>query len=317
MAKTSSDSLFYPSNFLALVGLGLLRASALLPLRWSRAIGKGLGLFAATCFPYRRSVGDTNLKICFPEMSSDARRRLLRQHYVAIGMGIFEMAAAWYKPKGAFAPVATVRGLEHIDALRAAGKGALLLTAHSTTLELIGKILLDVQPFGCLYRKPNQPRIAREMTRMRQSEMEKVIHFDEMQVLIRALRTGHLIWYAPDQGKRLKYSDLIPFFGEPAVTNTATGRIARMGRAAVVPFYGYRDKQGHYQVEIFPPLDAFPSNDEKADALRINHLIEDFVRKAPEQYFWLHKRFKRRGPDLPDVYKRSRLPQKSAQVQTK
>lgn len=302
MAKRKSASLRYPANLLAAIGLLLLRLSALLPLRWSRRLGMGLGRLTARILPYRRSVGLTNLRLCFPEMPERERQDLLRRHYEAMGMGLFELGAAWYKADAAFAEMATIRGLEHIDALRAAGKGALLLTAHSTTLEIIGRALLVKRPFSCLYRRPNQPRIAREMTACRLARMEKVIHFDEMQEMVRALRQGHLIWYAPDQGKRLKYSALIPFFGEPAVTNTATGRIARMGQAAVLPFFGYRDPCGHYQIEILPPIEGFPSGDETADALRINHLLEQFILRAPEQYFWLHKRFKRRGPGYPDAY---------------
>lgn len=302
MAKRKSASLWFPANLLAAFGLLLLRLSALLPLRWTRMLGKGLGQLMAWLLPYRRAIGLTNLRLCFPEMSSRERHSLLRRHYEAMGMGIFELGAAWYKPDVAFAHLATIRGLEHLDALRSSGRGALLLTAHSTTLEIVGRALIAKRPFSCLYRRPNQPRIAREMTARRVGRMEKVIHFDEMQEMVRALRQGHVIWYAPDQGKRLKYSALIPFFGEPAVTNTATGRIARMGHAAVLPFFGFRDPSGHYQIEILPPLDDFPSGDEAADALRINQLLESFILKAPEQYFWLHKRFKRRGPGLPDAY---------------
>jgi KDO2-lipid IV(A) lauroyltransferase len=156
--------------------------------------------------------------------------------------------------------------------------------------------------FSCLYRKPNQPVIAKVMTRLRENRMRRVIHFDQMNELIRALREGEFIWYAPDQGKRIKYSAVLPFFGVPAVTNTATGRIARMGRAAILPFFGYRREDGTYQVDIYPEITEIPSRDPEADAIRINQLIEEFVRKAPEQYFWLHRRFKRRGPQYEDVY---------------
>jgi KDO2-lipid IV(A) lauroyltransferase len=153
-----------------------------------------------------------------------------------------------------------------------------------------------------LYRKPNQPVIAREMTDIRTRNMHNVIHFDEVNDLIRALRDGEFVWYAPDQGKGMKYSEILPFFGEPAVTNSATVRIARMGKAAIVPFIGYRLPDGTYELKIFPELDHLPTKDPTADALEINHLMEDLIRMAPEQYFWLHKRFKRRGPEYPDAY---------------
>lgn len=302
MAKHKSASLRYPANVLAALGIAFLHATSVLSFKSLRAIGATVGFLAAWVFPYRRYVGLANLRLCFPKLTNSERKRLLRRHYVAMGIGLFELAAAWYKKDEDLRKVSTIRGLEHIDALRAAGKGALLVTAHSTTLEITGRALLAHRPFSCLYRKPNQPRIAKTMTERRESRMEKVIHFDQMQEMVRALRQGHMIWYAPDQGKRLKYSALVPFFGEPAVTNTATGKIAQMGKAAVVPFFGYRDSSGHYQIDIQPPLDNFPSSDDIQDASRINKIIESFIEKAPEQYFWLHKRFKRRGPDLPDAY---------------
>ena len=198
--------------------------------------------------------------------------------------------------------MATITGLEHLEAVKQSGRGALLLTAHCTTLEMGGRILLNHHPFACLYRKPDQPVIARTMTRSRTELMSKVIHFDEMNELIRSLRSGEFVWYAPDQGKRLKYSAILPFFGEPAVTNTATGRIAKMGRAAILPFYVHRKSNGHYQLDILPELEDIPSDNPEADALKINQLLESFIRQAPEQYFWLHRRFKRRGPGYEDAY---------------
>jgi KDO2-lipid IV(A) lauroyltransferase len=302
MPRNRSTSLWIPGNLFAALGIGLLKGAAQLPLPVGLAIGRALGGAAALLFPYRRKVALANLRLCFPEMPENERRRLLRRHYQAMGMGVFELAAAWYKPDAAFADIATVSGLEHLDAVVESGRGALLLTAHFTTLEIAGRILNTRRPFSCLYRKPKQPVIAREMTRARERLMRRVIHFDQMNDLIRALREGECIWYAPDQGRQIKYSALVPFFGAPAVTNTATGRIARMGKAAIVPFFGYRLPDGRYRVDILPEMTDVPSDDPQADALVVNRLIEDFIRKAPDQYFWLHRRFKRRGNDLPDVY---------------
>jgi Kdo2-lipid IVA lauroyltransferase/acyltransferase len=305
MPRQRSASLWIPGNLLAAFGILLLKGGARLPFNCARRLGKGIGTLAATLFPYRRSVALTNLRLCFPEMDEPGRRRLLRRHYQAMGIGLFELAAAWYKPDRAFtAEIATVTGLEHLDAVRESGRGALLLTAHFTTLEIAGRILNTRRKFSCLYRRPDQPVIARAMVEARQGFLKRVIHFDQMAELIHALRDGESIWYAPDQGKRLKYSALVPFFGVPAVTNTATGRIAKMGRAAIVPFFGYRQPDGRYRVEIYPELRDIPSDDPEADALVINRIIEGFIHKAPDQYFWLHRRFKRRGPDLPDVYAR-------------
>ena len=303
MAQSRSSSLWYPGNALAALGVGILKLSARLPLSWMQITGKAIGTLAAVLFPFRRKVALVNLRLCFPEMTEAERRRLLRRHYQAMGIGIFELAAAWYKEDADILKIGKVTGLEHLRAVEASGRGALLLTAHFTTLEIAGRMLLCHHGFSCLYRKPNQPVIAEAMTRARESRMREVIHFDQMNDLIRALRAGEFIWYAPDQGKRIKYSEILPFFGIPAITNTATGRIARMGKAAILPFIGYRREDGSYQVDILPELTDIPTGDPEADAIRINHLIEDFIRKAPDQYFWLHRRFKARGPQYEDVYK--------------
>jgi KDO2-lipid IV(A) lauroyltransferase len=301
-AATTKSSLWRPSNLLAALGVLLLRIGGRLPLSVSRGFGAALGTLVYWVYPFRKSVAETNLRLCFPEMDATERRKLLKAHYRSMGMGMFEMAFGWYAQARSVGQHVDIRGLEHIEAVKASGRGALLMTAHFTTLEICGRFLNERFKFSCLYRKPNQPIIAKEMTRCRLSRMERVIHFNETQDLIRALRDGAFVWYAPDQGKRLKYSSILPFFGVPAITNTATGRIARMGRAAIIPFVGYRTPEGRYVLEIFPELTDVPSKDPEADAIRINHLIEDFIRRAPDQYFWLHKRFKARGPEYPDVY---------------
>jgi KDO2-lipid IV(A) lauroyltransferase len=300
--KVSADALT-AGNLLAAAGIRLLRLSALLPLSSLQAIGRAVGRTAYQTAPFRCNVAAANLRTCFPALSPQQLRSLLRRHYEAMGMGMFELGAGWYQPWQRLRPYSVVHGLEHIDAVRASGRGALMLTAHFTTLEICGRILNEHRQFSCLYRRPNQPRIAAEMMRARAGAMHRTIHREKMNELIRALREGEFVWYAPDQGLSSKYSELLPFFGVPAITNTATGRIANMGKAAILPFFGYRAADGRYHVEILPEQDNLPSDDPLADALHVNQIIERFIQRAPDQYFWLHRRFKGRGPDLPDVYR--------------
>lgn len=302
MAKQKSTSLWRPGNALAALGILILKGSARLPMPWLQAAGRAIGRIAYVLFPYRKDVARTNIRLCFPDMPAEEQKELLYKHYQAMGIGLFELAAAWYKPSDELRAMAEVHGLEHLEAVEKSGRGALLLTTHLTSLEIGGRILLTHRGFSCLYRKPNQPVIAREMTESRHRLMRQVIHQDEMQDLIRALRSGEMIWYAPDQGKRIKFSEVLPFFGVPAVTNAATGRIAKMGKAAIIPFMGRRLPDGTYRVDIYPEMKDIPSGDPTEDAIKVNHVLEDFIRKAPEQYFWLHKRFKNRGEGYEDVY---------------
>ncbi len=292
------------------LGILLLKFSARMPMPSLQFIGKALGSLVYWIFPYRKQVALVNIGLCFPEMTEKERRQLAYRHYQSMGMGIFELAAAWFKPNEAVQKFTRIKGLEHLQAVEESGRGVMLLTAHFTTLELYGRVFLMQRPFSCLYRKPNQPVLAREMTHIRKSRMRRVIHMDEVNELVRALRDKEIVWYAPDQGKKIKYSEVLPFFGVPAVTNTATGRLARMGKAAILPFFGYRLPDGNYQAEIFPELTDVPSKDPATDAIRVNQMIEKMIRMAPDQYFWLHKRFKRRGEGYPDVYKKDSSPEK-------
>ncbi len=294
-------NLFHPRHWPMWAGVALFRVLSLLPWRIQRLLAAALAAFWWHVIPVRRHVALINLRLCFPEKSAGEIRRLARAHFGALALGFFETCLAWWAPARRLPPHRII-GLEHLAAARAGNRGVLLLTAHFSTLELCGRMLNETGPFGCLYRETNNPVIARLMSRRRARSMAVAVHFDDLRGLVRALRGGHAIWYAPDQARRTGPTALLPFFGVPAVTNTATGRIADMTGAAVVPYFSRRLQDGSYRLEIFSALANFPTADAEADTRRLNRLIEDAVRAAPEQYFWVHKRFKLRGPDLPDVY---------------
>jgi KDO2-lipid IV(A) lauroyltransferase len=242
-----------------------------------------------------------NLGLCFPEKSAKEIHALAFAHFEALAFGLFETTAGWWEPLDQLPPH-RILGAEHLERGLAAGKGVVLLTAHFTTLEICGVFLTASLPVGCLYREPNNPVAAIPMRRHRERVASIAVHFNDLKGLIRALRAGHAIWYAPDQGKRSPGSEILPFFGVPAITNTATSKIAKMTGSAVIPYFARREPDGSYTLSIHPPLENFPTEDLSADAVRINRLIEENIRLAPEQYFWVHKRFKARGEGYPEVY---------------
>lgn len=301
--RSERSDLWMPQHWPSWLGFALFRGLTLLPWSIRRALARALAAFVFHLLPIRRRVVLVNLRLCFPEKSEREIRTLARAHYDALALGLFETCAAWWE-KAENLPPFRIVGREHLEAALARGKGALLLTAHATTLEICARMMAVTVKFACLYRDPNNPVVASVMRRGREKQASLAIHFDDLRGLLRALKQNLPVWYAPDQGKRTKMSEILPFFGVPALTNTATSRIAQMGATAVVPYFGRRLPDGTYELEILPALDDFPSGDHSADGLRVNRIIEDFVRRAPEQYFWVHRRFKRRGPDLPDVYAR-------------
>jgi KDO2-lipid IV(A) lauroyltransferase len=286
------------------IGLGLFRlASRVLTGEEQRRSARLLGGFVFNGVRLRRHIVLVNLRLCFPEKSDAEIRALARAHYDSLALGLFEVCTGWWA-RTEDLPVHRIVGLEHLRAATAAGKGALLLTAHFTTLEICGRLLIDAYGMGGLYRDPNNPVLAHIMRGQRERQMTIAVHFDDLKGLVRALRAGHAIWYAPDQGKRTPGSEILPFFGVPAITNTATSKIAKMTGCAVVPFFGRREDDGSYTLTIHPALENFPTDDGSADAVRINRLLEENIRLAVPQYFWVHKRFKARGEGHPDVYAR-------------
>ncbi|MBI3171381.1 MAG: LpxL/LpxP family Kdo(2)-lipid IV(A) lauroyl/palmitoleoyl acyltransferase [Hydrocarboniphaga effusa] len=284
------------------LGLALLRLLCLLPLPLALAMGERLGTWAGRLAPGRRHVVRVNLQLCFPELDAAAREKLVDEHFRALGAGVIEAGLAWWASDASLSKYGEVAGLEHLDAAMAAG-GALLLTGHFTTLELGGRfIALAQRPFHAMYRPYNNGLVDYFMHRWRQARSRlPALPRDDLRALVRALREGRAIWYAPDQTLDSRHSVFAPFFSVPTLTITATSRLARMGRARVVPYFPQR-VGGRYRVTFYPALENFPTEDEAADAARVNHAIEQGIRQAPAQYFWVHRRFKARPPGAPAVY---------------
>lgn len=291
------------------VGLGFLRLVTALPGPARRAIGRGIGALLRALLPGRRRVVATNLRLCFPDLGQDQRWQLVRDHFAAVGEAIVETGLALWTPDERIGSLVRVEGIEHLQPIVDEGRGVLLLGAHVGSLELGGRALgLALPKLAVLYRPNRNPLLDAIQCRARARAANALIAKDDMRGLVRCLRNGFVVWYAPDQSHRRKYSALVPFFGEPAMTNTATTELARLGRAAVVPAFSRRLPGGGLVVDVLPPLEDFPGASPEADAARVNEVIADYVRRAPEQYYWLHRRFKGRPPPWPDPYAREAPP---------
>lgn len=302
MARASENSrLWLPQHWPTWAGLGLFRAANLLPWPVQRILARVLGIFVYYIIPIRRHVVFVNLRLCFPEKTKAEILRIARAHYHSLALGLFETCAGWWSTPEAL-PTHRIVGREHLATAIAQRKGVVLLTAHFTTLEICARMMNEQFELGCLYRDPNNPVVAAQMRVQRERHVSIAVHFDDLKGLIRALRAGHAIWYAPDQGKRTKQTEILPFFGVPAITNTATGKLAAMTGSPVVPYFARREPDFSYTLTVLPALENFPTSDAASDALRVNRLIEEHVRQVPEQYLWVHKRFKARGDEYPEVY---------------
>jgi KDO2-lipid IV(A) lauroyltransferase len=201
--------------------------------------------------------------------------------------------------------MSTVRGLEHLAAARANGSGAILLTAHFTCIEIGLPVLAAHVRLQAMYKRPHNLLMDWFMER-RRGEFTAVIADNNAPIsLIRGLRKGHAMWYAPDQDFRGKDTVFVPLFGVEASALTAPARIAAMAGTPVLPACIERKPRGQgYVLTILPPLAGFPVGDVRADALAINRVTEDLIRRNPAQYLWIHKRYKRRPNGAGSLYSR-------------
>ena len=303
-AKMSSrSSLFAPRYWPTALGLALLRVLEPLPFKLLIALGATFGTIVR-CLPLSFvSIARRNLELCLPELDAGARERLLSAHFRSLGVSIFETAIAWWSSDARIRRLARMEGLEHLQRALQAGHGAILLSAHFTTLEIGARALTVAHPVSIMYRPTKNALLGRFLAHNRNRHTRGAIPRDDIRTLVKTLGANEAVWYAPDQSFRKKGAEMVPFFGIPAATNTATSRLAKMTGAVVLPYFPERlpGSRG-YRMRILPPLENFPSGDRVADATRFNALIEAHIREAPEQYLWIHRRFKGLGPDYPRYY---------------
>lgn len=294
---------WHPFSWPALVGLGLLRLIAILPGPVQRGLGWSLGLVLPWLVGSRRRVVRRNLELCFPELDPAARAALARANLRNTGTMLVEFALAWMGSKARIAALpCRIEGLEHLEAVRAQGRGILLVGAHMSHLELAGRLLTTRWPVAGMYREHADPTFEAAIRKARAGYATAMFRRDELRGAIRHLRAGGTLWYAPDQGYRRGEHVFVPFFGVPAATLTATNQLARLTGAAVIGFAHRRLPDGSYELKLFPPLEDFPTSDVTADSARVNRLLEGCIRWAPEQYLWLHKRFKRQPEGVKPPY---------------
>jgi KDO2-lipid IV(A) lauroyltransferase len=287
----------------AWIGLAALYLLAALPLPLLQCLGGALGWTFGRLASSRRRIVRTNLQLCFPSWNEAEIVAATNAHFRALGTGVFEALEAWLASDEKLRPFIEIQGLENLDVAAAQGRGVLLLTGHFTTLEIGARgICLTGRKFHAMYRKIDNPLLDFWMRRWRAARSGlPALPKTDLRGLIRTLRDGRAIWYAPDQTLEAAGAIFVPFFGRPALTLTATARLAQMGRALVVPYFPVR-RNGRYVVTILPALENFPSGDDHLDAKRINGLIEEAIRQCPEQYLWVHRKFKYQPPGAADVY---------------
>jgi KDO2-lipid IV(A) lauroyltransferase len=290
-----------PRHWPIWLGIGAMALLARLPWALQQPLGRALGAVLRATLRERRRIAARNLALCFPELDDAARADLLRRHFASLGLAIFEFGRAWWGSVHPQRQGLVIEGAEHIREAHARGKGVIVVSGHFTTLEICARLACDTVPLAGMYRPYAQPAMEWAVLRGRSRYAAGMFTKQDVRGAVKHLRKGGLLWYAPDQDPSRGESVFVPFFGQPAKSLSSTHQLARLSGAAVVMFQHFRRADGGLTLRFWPAFEQFPSEDAGADTARVIAAIETMAREAPEQYLWIHRRFKRR-PDGEAVY---------------
>ena len=286
------------------LGIFLLWLVHWLPLSWQAALGNTLGSLLFRFAGRRRRVGEINLQLCFPDWSAARRTQVLHAHFRCAARAALEHGMLWWSDIQRVKRLVRFEGLEHF--LPHQHTPVILLAPHFIGLDMGGiRFTAGYAPIVSMYSRLKNPHFDRLMlhSRTRFGHSKMFSRHDGVRPLVREIKQGLPLYYLPDQDFGAKDALFIPFFGVPAATVNALPRIARVTGAKIIPLVTRQLPGGQgYVAQFYPVWENYPSDDVAADIGRMNAFIEDRVREMPEQYFWLHKRFKTRPPGAPKIY---------------
>jgi Kdo2-lipid IVA lauroyltransferase/acyltransferase len=291
----------YWPDWLALV---FLRSVALLPLPLIWAVGGVLGELLYVLMPRRRHIARTNIRACFPELTRQQQRRLVRAHFRVFTQAALATPIAWWGSEMRMKRLVRTPGKEHMERALAEKKPVILLVAHFVAIEISGMVLAPDHFMIDMYKRPKN-RFFDWLIRTRRTRFGGLLveRREGIKPVIRGLRKGGSFYYLSDQDQGREGAVFVPFFGVPAATLTALTRLTQLTDAVVIPCFARQRPWGRgYELIFQPPLENFPGDDVVADTARMNKVIEDVVRTMPEQYFWSHRRFKTRPEGEPAFY---------------
>jgi KDO2-lipid IV(A) lauroyltransferase len=274
-----------------------------LPLPWLARLGNRFGALLYGLGRERRHVALTNLRLCFPQMTEAQREALARRHFAAFGRSFFERGLLWWASEQRIRRLVRISGREHLDALH--GRPVILLVPHFVGLDMgWTRLSLDIRMVSIYASQKNLFfNAALYRGRMRFGDTLLLSRQEGTRKALKAMRDGRPFYYLPDMDYGQRDTIFVPFFGFPAATITGLSRLTRMSGAAVVPCLTRMLPDGAgYEVELLPAWSDYPGDSIEADTRRMNEAIESWVATMPEQYFWLHKRFKTRPPGETSVY---------------
>lgn len=266
-------------------------------LRWGRVLGR----LTPRILGSRAHIVRTNLALCFPQLDEQEREALLRKHFQLLAQSVVDRGLLWFGKRERIEDTISIDGLEHLQALLDAKKPIILLAPHFIGLDAAAtRLTLFLETSATLYTPQSDPDVDQLVRdgRGRFNTVHLISRRDGVRGLIRQLRNGVPVYYLPDMDWGTEGAVFAPFFGVPAATLLTTAQIAKTWKAAVVPIVSRLDTDtGRYHVDVLPPIPEFPGEQTLEEAtVRLNGLIESWVKRDPAQYYWVHRRFKTRPP---------------------
>ncbi len=292
-----------PKHWPTLLGFSIFWLLSRLPLNTQLAIGRSLGSLLYYAIPARRKITATNLSFAYPDDTPTQIAALSKRVYRHIGMAAAETASLWFRPWSLFAPRVTINGANVLDDAVATGNGVILLQAHFSTIELCGAAMGSRWPIAAVYDTPKNPLYAAYLLHQRGRHLVELIENRDIRKMVKRLRQGGIVWFSPDQAvSRARGGVDTTYFQQAVLTSSGTARIQKMTKATVLPFVPHRSEDGsRYTLEILPAITLDDENIEAATQ-QVNHLFESQIVYQPEQYFWVHKRFKPPTTKHPNPY---------------
>ncbi|WP_342321133.1 Kdo(2)-lipid IV(A) acyltransferase [Kosakonia sp. BYX6] len=299
-----SASLLHPRYWALWFGIGMLWLVVQLPYPIIYRLGCGLGYLAQRLMKRRAQIAHRNLELCFPQMSEAERQKMVVKNFESVGMGLMETGMAWFWSDRRMTRWMDVSGFEHVRNVQAQGRGILLIGVHFLTLEIGARMFGLNEPGIGVYRPNDNPVIDLLQTWGRMRSNKSMIDRKDLKGMIRALKAGDVVWYAPDHDYGPRASVFAPFFAvKDAASTSGTWMLARMSQACIVPFVPRRKPNGQgYELIMLEPECSPPLDDAQTTATWMNKVVEHCIMMAPEQYMWLHRRFKTRPEGVPSRY---------------
>ncbi len=299
-------SFLLPKYWLTWLGVIILYSISWLPYKLQLAMGRALGRLLLKIGSSRKKVALKNLELCFPDMTAAERQRILKVNFENTGIALFETGMGWWWPDWRIKRKFTVTGIEHFEKAKQEGKGVLLLTVHYLSAEIIGRGIGHAHPLVIFYRPHNNPLMEFFQFRGRGRSNKYMLGKRDVKGLIKALRDKESCLYLPDQDYGRNRSLFVPLFAvKEAATTTGTLIFARQKETVTMMMLPKRNDDGSgYTLEMTPALEGFPTENDENDVIRVNQEVEKAILRKPEQYMWLHRRFKTRpNEDDPSLYK--------------